>query len=66
MYQAQSFQQPLDKECTLNYDKNPYMIYGLFLNSGLLEALEAQLLRVVHALFGHVRLGLLGVYPGGA
>ena len=30
---------PLIEECTLNQSKDPYMISGLFLSEGLLEAL---------------------------
>ena len=37
---SQSFQEPLIKEHTLKCNKDIFMIQGLFLNLGLLEALK--------------------------
>ena len=40
MGEVQSFQKPVIGEYTSNYTKDPYMIRGLYLNKGRLEALE--------------------------
>ena len=39
---TQSFQKPLAKEYTSSYNKEPYVILGLFVNEGLLKAPATQ------------------------
>ena len=39
MNRTQTFQNPLVKEYTLVHIRDPIIIYGIFLNSGILEGL---------------------------
>ena len=40
-------QYPLIKEYTLNYSRIPTMIYGIFLNYGIMESLGIPFLRLI-------------------